>query len=99
MTRDTREAPKVASAEPLSLEAGPAPTQELATKSPDRVCVGSVVDGVASRQITRHAKSRQERDQLMHRLMTELPDAAAGAGTVPTAELRQFEIRFLQEKG
>ena len=49
-------------------------------------------------QIATDAQTLQQRDQLIDRLMAQLPDPPAGAGTIPLRQLREFEVRFLQQE-
>ena len=83
---------------PLGIESRPRAKFTLVTKSLGRLRGGGVVDGISRLQIATDAQTLQQRDQLIDRLMAQLPDPPAGAGTIALRQLREFEVRFLQQK-
>ena len=83
---------------PLGIESRPRAKFTLATKSLGRLRGRGVVDGISRLQIAADAKTLQQRDQLIDRLMAQLPDPPAAAGTIAIRQFREFEVRFLQQE-
>ena len=98
MTGDAGQAAKLCGTKPLGIEPRPRAKFTLATKSFGRLRGCGVVDGISRLQIATDAKTLQQRDQLIDRLMAQLPNPPAAAGTIAIRQLREFEVRFLQQQ-
>ena len=98
MTGDAGQAAKLCGTKPLGIEPRPRAKFTLATKSFGRLRGCGVVDGISSLQIATNAETLQQRDQLIDRLMAQLPNPPAAAGTIAIRQFREFEVRFLQQK-
>ena len=98
MTGDAGQPPKLCGAEPVGVESRPGAKFTLATKSFGRWRACRVINGIASRQIATNAEALQQGDQLIDRLMAQLPNPAAAAGTIALRQFRKFEVRLLQQE-
>ena len=98
MGGDAGQPAKSCGAKPLGIQPGSRAKFTLATKSFGSLRAGRVIDGISSLQIATNAETLQQRDQLIDRLMAQLPNPAAVAETVAIRQVRQFEIRLLEQQ-
>ena len=95
---DAGQATKSCGAKPLGLEPQPRAKFMLVAKTLGCLRGCRVVDGISHRQIATDPTTLQQRHQLIDRLMAQLPDAPAAADAIAIGQLREFEVRLLQEK-
>lgn len=98
MARDAGQTAKSNGAKPLGLEPQPRTKFMLLTKTLGCLRGRRVVDGISHLQIATDPTTLQQRNQLIDRLMAQLPDPPAAADAIPIGQLRELEVRFLQEK-
>ena len=96
MSGNAGQAANLRGTKPLGIEPESHAKCTFATKSVGRLRGCSVVDGIPRLQIATDAKTLQQPNQLIDRLMAQLPNSPAGASTITLRQLRKFAVRFLQ---
>lgn len=64
----------------------------------ERVSIRCVIDGVALDEIALDAMPMQRANEILHRVVAELPDPAAGGRSVSRGEIRQSSVGLSQQQ-